>query len=85
VLPERALAYVLSTIRAQHGLSQLQVSLAMGASSTSYLSKLENGHRTNPGRRFLRRYVAAFALLGHPLDAYEHAALAGALLAELAA
>ncbi len=78
---ERALAYVLSSVRAEHRLTQLQLALAMGAGSTSYLSKLENGRCANPSRRFLRRYVAAYTLLGHPLSVEQRAAITCVLLA----
>lgn len=78
---ERALDLVLRTTRAQQRLSQLQLALAMGASSTSYLSKLENGRCRNPGRRFLRQYVAAYALLGRPLTQNQRDLLANVLLA----
>lgn len=81
MLPERALSYVLSTLRAQQGLSQLQLAQAMGATSPSYLSKLENGRRTNPSRQFVRNYIAAYTLLGRPLSPEQRAELTGVLLA----
>ena len=78
---ERTLAHALSTLRAQQGLTQMQVSLAMGAGSTSYLSKVENGQRANPSRRFIARYFAAFELLGRPITLEQRAAITGALWA----
>lgn len=78
---ELALAHALSTVRAQQGLSQLQLALAMGAGSTSYLSKLENGRCRNPGRLFLRQYVAAYGILGRPLAPAQRDLIANAVLA----
>jgi transcriptional regulator with XRE-family HTH domain len=75
------LAHVLRTLRADQQVDQLQLALAMGAGGASYLSKLENGRRVNPGRSFLRRYVAAYALLGRPLNDAQRDLLANAVLA----
>lgn len=77
---ERSLAIVLRTTRMQQRLSQLQLALAMGASSTSYMSKLENGRCHNPSRLFLGQYVAAYALLGRPLTKDQRDVIAKAVL-----
>lgn len=81
LLTERALAYALSTLRAQQGLTQQQLALAMGASSASYLSKLETGRCDNPSARYIRRYLAAYGLLGHPLSAEQRSAISAVLYA----
>lgn len=83
---DMALANVMRTLRAEQGISQLALANAMGASSTAYLSKLENGGRMNPSRSLLRRYIAAFALLGRALTSEQIAALTAAVfpLAEVA-
>jgi len=72
---DMTLANVLRTLRAEQRVSQLELAFAMGGSTAKYLSQLENGHRTNPGRRFLARYVGAFEALGKPLSAEQRAAL----------
>lgn len=78
------LANVLRSLRAEQGVDQLRLALAMN-SVPAYLSKLENGHRSNPGARFLRRYAEAYTLLGRPLTAAQRETLATAVLAVPAA
>lgn len=68
------LARTLRSLRAEQGLEQLQLALAMHADE-AYLSRLENGWRRNPGRDFLRRYIEAYAALGRPLSAAQRARL----------
>ena len=75
------LALTMRALRAEHGLCQLELAIAMGSTDASYLGKLENGRRMNPGQRFMQRYVRAFTLLGRPLTAAQRARLADALLA----
>lgn len=49
---DMTLAHVLRGIRAEQDLSQLALVLAMGCTSTRYLSGLENGRCSNPSRAF---------------------------------
>ena len=80
---QRSLAEVLRGLRAEKGVGQLELALAMDGAA-GYLSRLENGRSTNPGARFLARYAAAYAALGHPLTDGQRALLADVLLASTA-
>lgn len=75
------LATALRALRAEQGLDQLDLALAMNCADATYLSRLENGRRTNPSAAFLRRYVSAYTLLGHPLSDEQRARLVAAVLA----
>lgn len=79
VLPP--LAQVLRALRAEQGVDQLALALAMNCADATYLSRLENGRRTNPSASFLRRYVFAYTLLGCPLSTEQCARLAAVILA----
>lgn len=74
------LAQILRALRAEQGVDQLDLALAMNCADATYLSRLENGRRTNPGAAFLRRYEFAYTLLGRPLSDEQRARLATALL-----
>lgn len=75
------LARVFRALRAEQGVDQLDLALAMNCVDATYLSRLENGRRTNPSAAFLRRYVFAYTLLGHPLSDEQRSRLVGAVLA----
>lgn len=51
----------------------------MSCADATYLSRLENGRRTNPSAAFLRRYVFAYTLLGRPLSDEQRDRLADAV------
>lgn len=76
---DMTLANVLRTLRAESGLSQLALALATGAGNATYLCKLENGRAWNPSRAFLRRYIAAYTMLGCALTPAQIARLMTAI------
>jgi transcriptional regulator with XRE-family HTH domain len=78
--PLPPLARVLRELRAEQGVDQLDLALAIGASDGSYLSRLENGRAVNPSATFLARYVDAFRILGHALGDDQRERLAAAVL-----
>ncbi len=63
----------------------LDLALAMRGRAATYLSRLQNGHRDNPSRMFLSRYVLAYSVLGRPLNDGQLARLSSAVLAAPAA
>lgn len=75
-----SLSQVLRALRAEQGVDQLDLALAMDCGDATYISRLENGRRTNPTAAFLRRYVFAYTLLGRPLSDDQRRRLADAVL-----
>jgi transcriptional regulator with XRE-family HTH domain len=78
--PLGTLARTLRALRAEQGIDQLALAIAMGVGDAGYLSRLENGRRSNPSHEYLRRYVLAYERLGRPLNEAQLARLANAVL-----